>query len=148
MAGDRQPLFPGGLRLDPGLRLVPGHATIPGQPLQLHPRRHVHDHDQVEAALEVVLRDQRDVVHDDRRVARLPLQFAHPLADPVMDDRIQFAAQRGVGEHELAQPVPVQAAVAPQHLRAELRRDLGQAGRAGGDHLPRDGIGVDDDGTV
>ena len=45
-----------------------------------------------------------------RRGRRL-LQLAHPLADQGVHDRVQPDAQRRVGEHDLAQPGPVQPAV-------------------------------------
>ena len=118
------------------------------QPLGLHPRRHIHDHDLVEAVREMILGKQRDVVDHDRRLVRRLLQFAHPRANQGMDDGVQLSAQRRVREDELAEPFPVQGTVGAEHPLAEGLDHLGQSRRAGRHDLPGQQVSVDDDGTV
>ena len=115
-----QPLLPGGLRVDPGLGRLLGHAALPHQPLDLHPDGRVHHHNQIETALQVILGDQRDVEDDDRRLPASRSSSAIRSPTRGWTIAIQLPAQRFIGEHKLAQPVPVQGAISRQHVRAEL----------------------------
>ena len=77
-----------------------------------------------------------------------PLQLGHALADPGVDDRVQLQAQRFVGEHQLPQPARSRLPSARSTSGPNSGDHLGQAGGAGGHHLPRQRVGVDDDRAV
>jgi hypothetical protein len=64
-----------------------------------------------------------------------------------MDDRLERRTPRGVAEDEGAQPRPVQGLVGSKDLGSELGDDGGQPRRTRRDHLPRESVGVDHDGT-
>ena len=78
----------------------------------------------------------------------LAVQLAHPLVHQGVHDGVQLRAQAGLGEDQLAQAVPVQAAVRPDHLRAEHRGDLAQPGSAGLHHLAGGLVRVHDRGPA
>jgi len=61
-----------------------------------------------------------------------------------MDDGVEVGPGGGVVEDEGRQAGPVEAPVAIEHLGAEPLRHGRQAGLPGLDHLPGDGVGVDD----
>ena len=107
----------------------------------------------VEAALAAALGQQRHVVHDDGPCAVSGLHGGafgrlHPLADQRVHDLVELAAQPGIGEHDLAEALPVQRAVRAEHVLAEGRGDPGQPGRAGLDHLPGGHVRVDEHRAV
>jgi len=121
---------------------------VPEQPLELSVFRGVHDHDQVVAGRELVLGQQRDVVHDDGVRARLLLELAHPLPDQRVDDLVQPSQPDRIGEHDLAETIPVQAAIGPEHASTELGDHGRQPAGPRLHNLPGDGVRVDQYGAL
>ncbi len=151
VVGDLAALGVGGLGGDPGpgVRLgeAAGHET-------LHPQllRRLHDDDDVELAGAVAarperLREQRDVVHDDRVRSGRRQQLGGALPHQRVDDRLERLPALRVREHDRGQGGAVERPVGGQHLGAELLHDRGQARCARLDDLARDRVGVDDDGA-
>jgi len=60
-----------------------------------------------------------------------------------MDDRLEAATRRVVGEHQPTQRSTIERAVGQQHGRPEGGDDLGQPGRSRRDRLAGEPIGVD-----
>jgi hypothetical protein len=125
--------------------LFSGHAAVALEPFDLQPRRHVDDHDKVVGGGHPVLGDQRHVVHDDRSGPRRSLQLRHPGPHPRVNDRVQLPAQLRIGEDDIPQSRPVQLTIRAQNLFSERLDDLGQPIGSGGDDIPSDRVGVDDD---
>jgi len=150
--GHGQALLPAGLRRYAGSRLLGRHAALADQPLELDLRWHIHHDDQAEVAGPPVFGQQRHVVHDDEvaagRVHGGLLGGPHPLSDQGVDDGVQRGARGGIGEHDRAEPVPVQGAVRAEHPGAEGLGHSREPGGSRGDHRPGGEVRVDDHGPV
>ncbi len=144
--GCRQALFPGGLRGDAGAGIAGGVAALDESG---HP--HVVggvDHDnEVVGALHVQLHQQRHIVNEHCLRGQSGDQCSGARGDSGMSDAVEGLSRIRVGEDDVGQGLPVQAAVAVQDARAERLDEGLQAFGAGLDHLAGDGIGVDDVGA-
>ena len=133
------------------LRRDPRPGVGLGQPTRGHQPGHpgrlvgVHHHDEVVGRAEVLLDQQRHVVHDDRLGGRLRDELGGPGPHERVGDLLEVGTGPGVAEHQRTERRPVQRTVGGEHLRPEAPPHLGEAGGAGRHDLTRDAVGVDDD---
>ena len=115
-----------GLGRDPGPGVGLGHpraapAATPGSP------RRRHDDDEVVGRAEVLLDEQRHVVHDDRVGGCRRDQLGGPGAHERVGDPLEVARACGVAEHERAERGPVERAVGRRAPAGRTVDDRGEA---------------------
>ena len=105
----------------------------------------VDDQDTVDAAAlaaDLALDQQGDRQHDIGPHAEF-LPLPHLGADQRVQDGFEITSCRGVGEHEIAQPAPLERPVAGEYAGPEAREDSGEARCSRGDDRARGLVGVD-----
>lgn len=149
--GARESLFVGGLSVDPTSRVFLRTRSQPDQAVDAHVSRRVRHHDEVEWMRDLSLDEQGHIVdHDSVHVALLRLsdQLARALPYGRMHDGVQVGEGLAIGKHDRTQRGSVESAIGADDIAAESRSDRVECGCARLDHLAREKIGVDVDGTA
>ena len=110
----------------------------------------VHHHDLPDPLPQPALDEQRHIQHT-RALAPPPTPHHRPKHRPPhggVHDRIELRALRGVGEDERAEGRAVECAVRAEDRGPERARDRRERGRARGDGVAREDVGVDDGQAV